>query len=270
MENAKEILAAGTALTSPQSTGGSIPFVVVPQGYAVHDIERLMPEPERKRGVVTVSVADSYIAYLHRHATSGESMTYAALDAEAGSLAMVCVLNDNSAASPRWRDHRCQFTPKLSVEWSRWKAANCKVHDQAEFAKFLEDNAQDVAAVDGMPTGAQMLQMALEFEANADKRFKSKTNLQSGGVRIEFVDDETKDTRKSMQMFERFTIGIPVFDGSKDAYPIEARLKYRVKDGVLVFWFELIRPDRAFKTAANADIAKIESESGVPVIYGTP
>lgn len=58
-----------------------------------------------------------------------------------------------------------------------------------------------------MPAGADVLQMALGFEANAEKRLRSKINLQSGGgVQFEFVEDEDKDTRTKMQVFERFTL----------------------------------------------------------------
>jgi len=99
---------------------------------------------------------------------------------------------------------------------------------------------------------------------------KSRINLQNGGVQFEFVEDENKDTRTTMKVFERFTIGVPVFDGSANAYPIEARLKYREKDGKVNFWFELIRPDRVFKTAVMEELAAIKTSTGFPVISGKP
>jgi uncharacterized protein YfdQ (DUF2303 family) len=112
--------------------------------------------------------------------------------------------------------------------------------------------------------------MALGFEANADKRLRSKINLQSGGVQFEFVEDETKDTRTRMQVFERFTIGIPVFDGSQSAYPVEARLKYREKDGKVTFWYELIRQDRVFKSAVTDELRRIQEATGFNVVSGMP
>ncbi len=131
-------------------------------------------------------------------------------------------------------------------------------------------NLADIAAVPNMPTGADILQMALGFEANADKRLRSKINLQNGGVRFEFVQDEDKDTRASMEVFQRFTLGLPVFEGSSSAYPLEARLKYREKEGKVTFWFELIRPDRVFKDAVNDELNRIKDATGFPVIAGKP
>jgi uncharacterized protein YfdQ (DUF2303 family) len=141
---------------------------------------------------------------------------------------------------------------------------------QNNFAAFLEDHVGDIQSVNGSPSGSDMLKLALEFEANSDKRFRSKTNLQSGGFSIEFIDEENHDTRSTMQVFERFTIGIPVFEGSSNAYPIEARLKYREKEGRLTFWYELIRPDRVYKTAIHDELEKVREKTGFPIVFGTP
>jgi uncharacterized protein YfdQ (DUF2303 family) len=142
--------------------------------------------------------------------------------------------------------------------------------EQERFAAFLEDNMVDIAHVENMPSGADMLRMALEFEANSNKKFRSKTNLQSGGFSIEFIDEENHDTRSTMKVFERFTIGIPIFGRSSNAYPIEARLKYREKDGKLTFWYELIRPDRVFDAAVTDELNAVRERTGVPVIFGKP
>jgi len=115
-----------------------------------------------------------------------------------------------------------------------------------------------------------MLAMALAFEANADKRLKSRVNLQSGGVQFEFADDATPDTRTKMEVFQRFTLALPVFDGSTDAYPVEARLKYRDNSGKVTFWYELIRPDRAFKTAVQSALDQIKEATGFMLLQGTP
>ena len=61
---------------------------------------------------------------------------------------------------------------------------------------------------------------------------------------------------------------IPVFQGSTAAYPIEARLKYRQQSDKLVFWFELIRPDRVFKQAVTDEIEKIHEATGFMLLYG--
>ncbi len=265
---AETLLKAGAASVEVRSIGNGIPFSIVPTEYAAADLEAFLPAPVRKRGAIIASDANGFIDYLNKHATVDVSMIYADIDSEKSRCILVGVIDDHSKEGAQWRQHICTFAPKQSVEWTRWVGKNKAVMKQEEFAAWLEDNLPDVANVPGMPSGADILAMALGFEATYDKRVKSKMNLQSGGVQFEFVEDENKDTRTTMKVFERFTIGVPVFDGSTSAYPLEARIKYRMADGAVKFWYELIRPDRVFKTAVQDELADIKEGTGLQVISG--
>jgi uncharacterized protein YfdQ (DUF2303 family) len=265
-------LNAGAASVQPVTSHGGIPFVVVPNNYGVRDIERLLPTPPRKRCEVTTADADSFIFYMKKHGSYDTAMIYADINNKDGPCFLTGVLNDHGsqAGDPGWRDHLCRFSPKESVEWKRWLGSDKKQFSQDEFAVFLEDNSTDIAIVEGMPTGSDILQMALGFEANSGKRFRSKINLQNGCTQFEFVEDEERDTRVKMQVFERFVLGLPVFDGSISAYSLGARLKYRESEGKVKFWYELIRPDKVFKAALADDLERIREQTGFSVIYGSP
>ncbi len=267
---ARTLLDAGASQLEARSFGEGMPFVVTPNDYEVSNLEKMLISPVRKRGAVITTDSAGFITYTKKHGNADSCIIYANIDSERSVFGMAAVINDHASDKAQWRDHRCLFSPKLSVEWDRWVKQNRAQMSQADFAAWLEDNLGDIASVTGMPTGAEILGMALAFEANADKRLRSKINLQSGGVRFEFVEDEDKDTRASMEVFSRFWIGIPVFDGSTSAYPLEARLKYRDKGGSLTFWYELIRPDRVFKTAVTEELGKIIEGTGFTVIAGRP
>lgn len=258
------------ALERPIDPASGIPYLVTPEGYCVHDLENLLPAPTRKRASVTVSDAASLVAYIIKHGSLDECVIYADIDHERYACTLLAILNDHGADEPKWRDHRCAFSPAPSVEWKRWTSKNKAQMNQADFAAWLEDNLGDIANVANMPTGAQMLAMAMGFEATAEKRLKSRINLQSGGTRFEYVDDEDKDTRTSMEVFQRFVIGLPVFEGSTDAYAVEARLKYREANGKVTFWYELIRPDRAFKAAIKSALDQIKDATGFMILQGAP
>lgn len=275
-DNAKIILDAGAALTAaqfPPSTDWSshrIPFVVVPHYYQVKDIEHLQESPARKRGKPVMLDASSFIQYIKKHGNQDETVIYADVDYQASKYGLVGIINDHGTETPSWRDHKLTLTPLQSLEWKRWTGANGTQMPQELFAAFLEDNIGDIATVDGMPNGTQMLEMALAFEANSDKRFKKHIDLQGGGAHLEYVDKADEETSVKMRLFERFTIGIPVFQGATEGYPIEARLKFRTNNGELKFWYELVRPDRVFKTAVSAEIAKIFAATEFMVLFGTP
>lgn len=272
IDNVKTLLAAGCALAAPLNLERGPAFAIVPDGYKVTSLESQSEQPARKRGNVITSDTDGFIYYLNKHGDARRTLVYADIDAEASKFKLISVIDDHGdhLDDAQWREHRCHFAPAPAVEWKRWIGSDKKVFSQADFATWLEDNLGDIASVPNMPTGADILKMALGFEANAEKRLRSKINLQNGGVQFEFVEDEDRDTRTKMEVFQRFTLGIPVFDGSTSAYPIEARLKYREKDGKVTFWFELIRPDRVFKTAVQDELTRIKDGVGFHVICGQP
>lgn len=264
------IVSIAAALQVPNTEYGGSPYCTIPDGYKLHDLERLLPQPNRKRGKVITSDSDGFIFYVVKHGAHDLTVIYADIDSEKNHFNLTALLDDHAQNAAFWRDHRCEFKPKLAVEWARWVGKQKTPMSQSDFAAWLEDNLPDIADVPGMPSGTDILQMALGFEATADKRMRSKISLQSGGYQLEYVDDEDKDTRTRMQVFERFTLGLPVFDGSDSAYPLEARLKYREKDGKLTFWFELIRHDRVFKRAVVDELNKIKTATEYPVIAGKP
>lgn len=268
---AAEILAAGAVIakTYCKLSDESSPFSIVPDGYVVKDLEYTLLAPTRKRSTVTVSDYDGFCRYVTRHLTQ-ETTIYADIEYEAGTLVLVAVLNYDGLNKAGWRDHTCTLTARQSVEWKRWTGENKIGMNQQDFAAWLEENLGDVLSADGMPTGGDMLQMAIGFDRTSEKRLKSKINLQSGCVRFEYVDDEDKDTRTSMEVFSRFAIAVPVFEGSTDAYRIDARLKYREISGKLSFWFELIRPDQTFRQAVQDVVATISDAVGITPINGKP
>jgi uncharacterized protein YfdQ (DUF2303 family) len=277
--DAEMLLRFGSAVGVPRSPvtsdleqiidpASGTPYLVAPDGYTVHSLEHLLPAPVRKHATVSVTTTDSFIAYAKKHGSMDECVIYADIDAEKSGCTLVAVVNDNGADEAKWRDHRCTFVPAPAVEWKRWTAKNGAVMSQADFATWLEDNQGDVRTVNGSPSGADILAMAQAFEVHADKKVKSHINLQNGGVRFEFIEDETKDTRTSMEVFRRFTLALPVFEGSSDAYPVEARLKYRDSSGKVSFWYELIRPDRAFKTAVQSSLDQIKEATGFMILQG--
>ncbi|HND81593.1 MAG TPA: DUF2303 family protein [Accumulibacter sp.] len=52
------------------------------------------------------------------------------------------------------------------------------------------------------------------------------------------------------------------------AYQIDARLKYRESSGKVSFWFELIRPDKAFRQAVEDELGAIAGATGLSIING--
>lgn len=248
-----------------------VAYIAVPEGYTLHDTERDEIKPRRKKGNIFLHDAESFISYIKRHGSLINSTIWCNAEYSSGKVDLLAILNDHGEAEHEssWRDYRANYKPKFSLEWQRWFGKDRQNFSQFEFAQFLEENIKDISAQENMPTGAQILEMALAFEANQDMRIKSAIRLQNGGIQLQFVQDDDAQTIQKMQMFERFTLGVPVF-WNGDAYAMEARLRYRTRDGKITFWFELIRPDRVLEDAAKSLIEKIRTETGRPIFMGQP
>lgn len=254
-------------------TAGDVKRVALPAGWTLHekDDEKFLPAPRRKTARVSVADADSFVDYIKRHGSLADSTIWCIADYRAGKVGFTAIMNDHGEdeTKPAWRDHRATFSPEFSEEWNRWTKLNKQAMNQTEFASFIEENIRDIATVEGSPTGANMLEMALTFEANQDMRYKSAIRLQNGGVQMSFVQDDDAQTLQKMQVFDRFSVGFPVFWGG-DAYRLDARLRYRVRDGKLAFWFELIRQDKVLEAATQTLIKKIREATGNPFFFGNP
>lgn len=247
----------------------SYPYIAVPDGWKLENTEKDEAIPRRKKGKVTVTDSDSFIGYVNRHGSLAASTIWCDANYITGKVSLTAIINDHGEqeGEQQWRDHLATFAPVFSGEWTRWNSKNKEAFGQADFAIFIEGNLKDIASIEGCPSGAQMLEMALSFEANQDMRFKSAIRLQNGGVQMSFVQDDDSQTLAKMQIFDRFSLGLPVF-WNGDAYQLDARLRYRVRDGKLTFWFELIRPDKVLEASTKTLIEKIKAETGKPFFFG--
>ncbi len=248
-------------------------MALLPPGWTTkyNDDIQLRPTPRRKIAAVELNDADSFIDYIKRHGSLAYATVWCDVDYRDCKVNFLSILNDHGEDEdkPAWRDHTAKFLPEYSEEFQRWTGSDKKLMSQIEFAMFIEDNMSDITSHNGSASGVQMLDMALQFEANQDARFKSFIRLQSGGVEMAFIDKDDDATIQKMQMFDRFNIGIPVF-WSGDAYRIEVRLRYRVREGRLTFWYELLRHDKALEDATKTMIQTIKEKTGVPFFFGKP
>lgn len=253
------------------ASNAHIKRIATPQGWMLKESndEHLLPTPSRKKGRIHLENHDSFIQYINRHKLSESTTIYCEADYVRSTVKFNCIINDHTGAQDgqQWRDHEATLEPMLSKEWRTWTGNNRRQLTQTDMAFFIEENLQDIVASEGFPTGQQLLEMATSFQANQDMRFKSAVRLQNGGVNMSFVQDDDTATLAQMKIFERIAIGIPVFRNG-DAYQITARLRYRVRDGKLTFWYELIREDKVIEDATNNLINRIKQETGVYFYHG--
>lgn len=251
--------------------GGQILHVAVPKGFEIKTIdnEATLERPRFTAAAASLVDMDSFLSYVSTHdCGDGVAAVWCDFNPVTFGLTFKAVIDEHEPAAPAWRKHTAVFTPRLSVEWGIWLGKNKKEQSQVQFAEFIESNEKDIAGGEGLPSSLQMMTMATAFEANSEKRFKSKVRLQSGGVALEYVNTDDDATIEQMKLFEKFQIGVPVFWSLRKAgepvraWPITARLKYKAASGAVQFWYDLIRPDLIHELAALEMIEKVRAGLG--------
>ncbi len=262
------LLAAGAAIGMPRthSTPDARPYAIVPEGYTVQVLPRAR-HPERPKASVQLRDAASFIRYYNDHKIDA-SRIYARLD-PALFLAVFDEFDgkvpaaDGTALQADWREFRAAFSVPASREWKLWTAADRKPMDQLSFAEFLQDNLPDVV----QPAGADLLQLALNFEAAQTGTYVATQRLQDGSHNLQWRADN--NSSGSVKLPENITLQIPVFENEATS-ELQARLKYRVKDGQLTLWYELVRPHKVLEAAFRSAWDRIAEGTQAVILLGSP
>lgn len=261
------LIAAGVALAKPQKNPDpdGRHFVVVPNGFNLIETLPVASTPARPKGLAKLRDAASFIRYFKDH-SEGRSRVYATLE-PARFLAVFDDFDDmnseDMAAQADWREFRAVFEVPASREWNLWNAANRKHMGQLAFAEFLQDNLPDVV----QPDGTTLLEMALNFEAAQTGTFIATQRLQNGNHNLQWKADN--NAGGTVQLPEQVVLSIPVFENEAPS-ELHARLRYRVKEGVLSIWYELVRPHKVLEAAFRATWKRIEEEATATILLGTP
>lgn len=258
MEEVKSASELGAALAVPRIVGDT-PFIVIPDEYEVHDLEKMLAAPTRKRGRIEYRDVDSFCRAIAEQATEATR-----LYGNQAAPSFAAVFNDHGA-SPGWRDHIANYACPLSVEWKTWTGANKRQMNQEAFAQFIEDNAPDCIT----PDSATMIEISRSLEAKKKVNFASGVRL-SNGQNVLTYEEEISGTagKGTLQVPEVFTVGISALEGGPK-YAVKARLRYRIADkGALTMWYDLERPHKVLEDAVREVCAFIETTTGRKVFNG--
>jgi uncharacterized protein YfdQ (DUF2303 family) len=260
-------LAAGAALGSAQgpypddATENSGAYAVVPRGYELVSLEQFLPSPLHISEHVSLQDADSFIAYVNDFKTAELSRLFFDVDQEE----FLGVLDYHAVDAPAWCAHQASFKPRRSEEFKIWMANNRKVMPQVDFARFLEENLPDVVE----PNSADLLAVALTFEAKKSVDFSSGVRLASGQIQFQF-DETVRGTAQkgTIEVPEQFVLGISIHVNGP-AYRIPVRLRWRIQEAKLNFWYEVVRPHRFIEDALREIGERVTNEVGMPVLTGS-
>jgi len=152
------------------------------------DLRATLAAPTRKTGTTTVFDAASFNSVIKDNSDAGNIAIYVNRDPAAP--AIEAVLNGHGKGGPGWSDFRAK------IEFARRRNGEVagegrQVVEPGEFAEFVEDNLDDIAA----PPRADFLEIVSFLQATRTNEFKSGVRLSSGA--IQFQNLETSRPRSA-------------------------------------------------------------------------
>lgn len=265
IDNVKALLDAGRGIGNVILDHKGTPLLVLPQGYKVESLKAHLP-PQRVEQHPQFVDAPSFCAYVSRFKSKATALFAAVTDAGCSVLA---VLDYHPGAdTPAWTKHRATLTLAQTKEWKTWTGANAQRMGQTAFALFLEDNARLFES----PSGAELLELVLTLEGKSTARYNSAVRLKSGAVKFNFEEDvelrgNASEVNGSMELPGTLLARIAPFEYMAPV-TVEARLRHRIENRTLSFWYETLTPHLIVRAAAKAALDNVESETGVPVWIG--
>ena len=236
-----------------------VPVIIMPVGTSIKTLPELMSAPARIETAVVAHDVTGFVDYVNKFKLA----TTALFASMAPSLSLKGMLDYHGVGAPSHCGHMVTCGMSHSEEWLRWKSSDRKAMTQKAFGEFLEENLKDVTE----PGGAELLNMALSFSSSKKVEFKSAQRLQDGQTQFNYVEGDG-DGAGQTKLPERISLGLPVFRGDTHGYPIKARLKYSLKEGLLTLWYELERPDLVVDQAYADVLVRLEKDTGIKPYRG--
>lgn len=260
-ENENQVNAIADLVRASTVNAGvtEVPFIVVPRGFEVQDLEKLGAAPRRVREDIKLHTVESFISYTSLWKADGDSVIFC--DEKARTLQAVLDYHEDSD-TPTWASHRVHYKAELSREAQAWMANNGKPLPQLSFAEFMEDRVQDVVA----PSGADLLERILKLQILKKVVFGSGIRLQTGEFQLNWSEENQQGT---VEFPEKISLGIPLFHKGKP-YKIDARLRYALNEGKVSFTYKLLNFDEALEQAFAEIVTKVTAEvTEVEVFQGS-
>jgi len=245
---------------------GAHPFAILPNDCKVEDLEKLLPNPLRKRANVKFQEVASFSRYIQDHKTD-DTAIFCETSERGGKFKAIIDYHGHGADEPQWCEHIAVYDCPTSVEWNRWTLLNGKSIGQAEFAEFLEMCVGDIRE----PVGAEVLEIVTSLNAKISVDFASAVRLDNGNV--QFTYEERTDTKAgrngTMEVPPKFQLGIPVFRGGPK-YAVDVLLRYRIQEKKLVFSYAMVNPHKIIEDACNELVQIVREATKVEPYHGWP
>ncbi|MCT7656132.1 YfdQ family protein [Oceanimonas sp. NS1] len=108
---------------------------------------------------------------------------------------------------------------------------------------------------------ANFWNLAANFQVTREAKFQSVKRLHDGTFQFAYSEENTGTGNTTLP--ETIRLGIAPFHGGEH-YAIDVRIRYRLREGQLKLWFEMIELERVLEDAFKGVLAKVQEELPEP------
>jgi uncharacterized protein YfdQ (DUF2303 family) len=277
-------------LTKPKADEMTI--MVRPEGMAVESIKQYLDEyltaPERIKGNANHDTLESFLLHVNTFKEADRSAIYA----DQGGGVLQCVYDYHKLNDPKFCDHKAYYNAKKSKQWNIWTGNNGNVMGQGEFAAFIENNALDLIDPPGgdgydytladnailkigqtlntsLASASKVIELSRSFQVHERATATAAHNPSTGELTVEYVTEHKDASGGKLKVPGLFVIAIPVYEEGHN-YRVVVRLRYRLKEGKMLWFYELYQPEKCIEDAFNEICKEAGETSGLTVYRGKP
>ncbi|KCX62654.1 DUF2303 family protein [Acinetobacter pittii] len=225
-----------------------LPFIVVPHGSEVHPFKELLARPINLEQSVSLNTAKDFIAYVTRYADKNSLVFVDVLEGKFKAVLdyheVEKETNTGAVLSPRHGKHIARFVAEKTPEFKKIEDKSGEKFSQTNFALFLED----VMPYINQPDAAVLYEIVQTLNAKTNVDFKSGIRTDNGQVQLTYNEtiEARAGTAGNLTIPEQIVFGIQVHRGGNH-YALPARFRYRIKEGVITFWYDLDQLEKAIE-----------------------
>lgn len=248
-----------TQVTIDKPHGAFQKLAIIPPNYQAKVLyEKPAAIPENLVQHVDFDQIGAFAAYLNRFGTKEGTVIFQQQDGTKVTMLAVVdyhrlvsaededvyTIEPGQAVLQSWCKHRANFAPILTPEWNTWIGNNKTYVEQADFARFLEDNQPDIKT----PNAGELIDICRNLSLVSNITY-TKANRELDG-QINFSYKEDNGPGGNLKVPEQITLDLVPFRGEQ---PVEvvARLRYRLQNGQCRLSYDLVRPHKVLEAAAK-------------------
>lgn len=263
--SAREI-AAGAVYTFSNGDGGLV----------VQDTDGYAPAPRRTTAARKVSSAESFVAYLAKHALP-QTEVYA--DVKNSSIVAVIDSHEGAGLPGGWQGHKVTLVLEHTKSWLEWMQHDKTWFTQSDFAEFIEQRATDVSK----PVAGDLMSLAQNFYMTKGLEFESSERLDNGETNLVYKEKVTTKGLGKLEVPKDLELVLQPYIDSPRQFAF-ANFRTRLNGSQLLIGYVLVRPEEILD-GIFADIVKeiregrkasddgsVTAFDGIeaPIFYGRP